>query len=89
MSQAIQMISGPTINEMIGNKGNRLASLLASSRTDKEIVEELYWSSIARSPTEEEAASHVSHVGNSGSRREGFEDVMWSLMNSKEFVFRF
>ncbi len=89
MSQAIQMISGPTINEMIADKDNRLKSLLDSAMTDAEIVGELYWSSIARAPTEEEEASHLSHVGNSASRREGFEDVLWSLMNSKEFLFRF
>lgn len=89
MGQAFQMISGPTVNEMIEAKENRLTSLLATKLTDEEIVDELYRSAITRSPTEEELASHGSHVRNSATRRAGFEDVLWSLVNSKEFVFRY
>jgi hypothetical protein len=89
MSQAFQMISGPTVNEMIEAKENRLTSLLASKLPDGEIIDELYWTAITRPPGEEELASHGSHVRNSATRRAGFEDVLWSLLNSKEFVFRY
>jgi hypothetical protein len=41
---------------------------------------------LAREPSPKEETVCLNYVKDAGSRREGFEDVMWSLMNSSEFL---
>jgi len=41
---------------------------------------------LAREPSDKEEKICLNYVKGAGNRREGFEDVMWSLMNSSEFL---
>jgi hypothetical protein len=50
-------------------------------------VEELYLGTICRMPTADEKARSLEYVTKAASRRAGFEDVLWSLINLREFVF--
>src|SRR5207247_604663 len=50
MGQAFQMISGPTINELLAEKMNRVSRLLASNKSNTEIIEELFWTALTRAP---------------------------------------
>ena len=51
-------------------------------------IDELYWSALARPPTEDERNVMCGHVRSATDRRKGLEDVTWALLNSKEFVLR-
>jgi hypothetical protein len=88
MGQAFQMISGPVINDLLAREDNRIARLLSSGKSNREIVEELYWSALTRPPTETEMNGALSLVPKAKDRRQGFEDVTWALLNAKEFVLR-
>jgi hypothetical protein len=88
LGQAFQLISGPEIARLLSEPENRLTELLKQNRSDEEIVEELYWSSLTRPPTDEERSAMVRHVASAGDRRKGLEDVLWALLNAKEFVLR-
>jgi hypothetical protein len=88
MGQAFQMISGPTLNELLSNSTNRIAQLLASGKTETEIVEELYWAALTRAPSSREKEAALAHVSRAKDRRQALEDITWSLLNAKEFVLR-
>jgi hypothetical protein len=88
MSQAFQMISGPLLNERLGRPDNRLGTLLAASRPDRDIIEQLYLETLTRRPGEPELAKSLAHVQGAKDRRAAFEDILWSLLNAKEFVLR-
>jgi hypothetical protein len=88
LGQAFQLISGPEIARLLSDPENRLTELLKQNKSDEEIVDELYWSSLTRPPTDEERSAMVRHVALAGDRRKGLEDVLWALLNSKEFVLR-
>jgi hypothetical protein len=88
LGQAFQLISGPEIARLLSEPENRLTELLKQNKSDEEIVEELYWSSLTRPPTDEERSAMVRHVASTGDRRKGLEDVLWALLNAKEFVLR-
>lgn len=90
MSQAFQMISGPTINKMLAAPNNRLGQLVASTKPDHdhELVNELFWSALSRAPTESELHAAVHHLRSGSDRRAALEDVAWSVMNAKEFILR-
>lgn len=42
MGQAFQMISGPSVNELLTQSSNRLGPLLDSVKSNRDLVEELY-----------------------------------------------
>ena len=88
LGQALHLINGPTINEKIRNPGNRLGKLLAAKKSDTDIVEELYLVTLARLPSEAERQTTLSHVGRHDDKRRAWEDVLWALVNTREFLFR-
>ena len=88
LGQTFHLISGPQISKLVSEPENRLATLLRSGKTDAQIVEELYWSALTRPPTAEELAAVSAHVARSKDRRKALEDVLWALLNAKEFVLR-
>jgi hypothetical protein len=88
MGQVFQMISGPTVNELLAAKENRVTRLLAGSRSNREIVEELFWRALTRAPTPQELDNLLANLESTRDRRAELEDLMWGLLNSKDFVFR-
>jgi len=62
--------------------------LMAAGKSDAEIIEDLYWAALTRAPTEAERDAMARHVAAAKDRRKGLEDVLWALMNAKEFVLR-
>ena len=65
-----------------------LGQLLAANKSNRDVAEQLYLRTLARSPTADEMKTCLDHVRLSVSREEGFEDVFWALLNSAEFVYR-
>lgn len=54
------------------------------SITDEEIIRRLFVSALARPP---EARELSVALQNARGRREVFEDVLWAIFNSKEFLY--
>jgi hypothetical protein len=88
LTQALQLINGPTINDKIRNPGNRLSKLLARKLDDVEILKSLYLASLSRPPAEGEMKAGLEHIAKGKDKRKAWEDVQWALLNSKEFLFR-
>jgi hypothetical protein len=88
MSQAFQMISGPLMNELLTSSDNRLSRMLASGRSNSDMIEELYWSALTRAPSASESQSASKYLESAQDRRAALEDITWGLLNAKEFVLR-
>ncbi len=88
MSQAFQMISGPSVNELLSQSGNRLDALLEGTSANVDLITQLYWIALTRPPAPTELAKAAEHITQAKDRRTGAEDVLWSLVNAKEFVLR-
>jgi hypothetical protein len=88
MQQAFQMITGPEVSGLITHADNRLTRLLASGKSNEQLIEELYLATVTRLPSRDELDRMSSHVERAKDRRQGLEDVAWALLNSKEFVLR-
>jgi hypothetical protein len=88
LAQALQLINGPTINEKLRNPNNRLGKLLTNATPEVDMLHELYLTTVSRLPGESEIKAAQDHIHHNADKRKAWEDVLWALLNSKEFLFR-
>ena len=87
MMQALNMINGKTFLNRVKNPASRTSLLAKSKKTDAEIVIELYLWCIARTPTEKELKLGSEFLGEAGAdRTTALQDLMWALLNSRDFL---
>ena len=87
--QTMTLISGEAINEKVRFAGGTVDQLLESARSDREIIEELYLRAMSRYPSPEETTAILEVLKERQSRRNGFQDLLWALLNSREFLFKY
>lgn len=88
LAQAFQLISGPLLNEMLTRSDNHLGRLLEDETSNETLIDNLYWQTLSRVPTERERAAALHLLSSSSNRRTTLEDLTWALMNSAEFLLR-
>ena len=90
LAQALHMLNSDEVQQKIGRPGGR-ADVLAGTkdtRTDAQKVEELFLWAFARKPTPEQLDAAVQHIGkNAQNKKVAYENIIWALLNTKEFVF--
>jgi hypothetical protein len=88
LGQAFQLISGETMNRMLTDSHGRISKLLVAGRSNVEITQEFYLAALCRLPNAEELRAATANIEKSVDRRAALEDVVWSLLNAKEFLLR-
>lgn len=63
----------------------RLSRLLQQNAADTEIVDEFYLATLSRHPDADELDFSRQHISAGSSRVEGLCDLVWALINSREF----
>lgn len=87
MHQAMHLLNSSDIDRKV-TASARLKRLLKENRTDAQIVEELYLAAFARFPTDAEKRRVLELVGKDKKlRAQALTDLLWALVNAKEFVF--
>ena len=88
LSQSLHLLNSKEIQEKLSADSGRAAQLAADpSRSDEQKVRELYHVALSRSASDEELKATLAYLAGKENRREAYEDVVWSLINSKEFLF--
>ena len=87
LGQALHTLNGDTIAKKIADKNGRLAKLIEAKKEQAEIVEEIFLASLCRYPTEAEKKACQEIVEQAASPLEGYQDVMWAILNLKRFIF--
>ena len=85
--QALHFVNGPELQAKLASPDGRLSQWLSSGRSNSELLEEMFLSTLSRRPTPLEKDRVLTRVAKASSKREIFEDVLWALVSSKEFVF--
>ena len=80
-------MNGADVNERLSAKNGRLAALAGASLPPRRIVDELYLASVSRFPTPEESRAAIQAITTASNRERAAEDLMWALLNTKEFLF--
>ncbi len=92
--QVLHLSNGTTLNDKLSAKGGRVSKLLAKDLPWPDLMNEAWMLCLSRPPTESEKSSMMKLVGpaesspESGDRRQTTEDLFWSLLTSREFLFQ-
>jgi hypothetical protein len=85
--QALFLMNSPQINNLIeASARTRLGQLLDRFEDDEDALAELYLLVLAREPSAKESAICREHIASAKDRGEAYEDILWSLLNSTEFL---
>ena len=87
LTQALHTLNGDTIAKKITDVNSRLGKMLKAETPAEEIITNIFMATLSRPPREEERVLCQKVVSEAGDAKEGYEDVLWALLNSKQFVY--
>lgn len=88
MVQALHLMNSNNLQAKIGGAEGRAKKLADSSRSEPEIITELYIAAYGRAPaTDEMQRAQKAFAAKDATRKTATEDLLWALINSAEFVF--
>jgi hypothetical protein len=86
LAQALHLIVGETVRDRLAG-GGLVKNLLETKSTPEEVIEELFIRVLARKPDGEEMGSLAALVADRPKEPAAYEDILWALFNSTEFLF--
>ena len=88
LAQSLHLLNSTDVQGRLQN-GNGRAALFArdQERKDEEKVEDLYLWAFSRKPSADEQKLVFDHVSAAANKQQAWEDVIWAMLNAKEFQF--
>ena len=94
LAQSLFMINAAEIKGKLSSSQGRAARYARETRPDSEKIHELTLAALAREPSTQELLVANAYLAEAGTgpgaeaaRKERFEDLMWVIINTKEFIF--
>jgi hypothetical protein len=87
LSAVLHLTNSEEIDNKVSAGDGRVARLLKEKVPADKAVEELFLTALSRYPTEAERKKAVDHITAEGDLKKGLEDLVWALVNTKEFLF--
>jgi hypothetical protein len=87
LSQVLLLANSDELENKISQGNSRVDRMFKEKLSTPAMIEELYLAAFARFPTPAEIIAAEAHLAKDGDPRKGIEDVLWSLVNSREFGF--
>ena len=89
--QVLHLNNGDTINDKLKSERCIISTWESEKRIAEQAIEEAYLTALSRFPSAEERTRILGLINDADSgavsRRETYEDLLWSLMTSPEFLF--
>jgi hypothetical protein len=87
LPQTLFRMTDPTLlAKLTSNQGRTIKLARDKKLSDQELVEELFLAALSRFPTDEERSSAMEHLKETKDRQEATTDLMWALINTREFI---
>lgn len=97
LAQSLHLLNAADIQTQLARGNGRADTLTKDSRPDDDKITDLYHIALSRDPNANEVKFARAHLekktaGKTGdeafkAKKEAFEDVLWALLNTKEFLF--
>ena len=88
--QALHLSNGSTVNDKLSAPAGRLARLLREEADADRLITEAYSVALSRAPRETERKAYLQLFQEAGpaQRTSVAEDLFWSILTSREFLFQ-
>ena len=87
LAQVLQLANGELVQRKLTDKEGRISKLIDSKTADEAAFTEFYLVALSRFPTAREVEHCRTILTSAANRRAGLEDILWALLNSREFLF--
>jgi hypothetical protein len=87
IAQALHLMNSPDTMKKLQDPQGRVRQLANSRLSPTEILDEFYLASLSRFPTDSEREMMLKVFAEANDRRLAAEDILWTLLNTREFVF--
>ncbi|MFM9066156.1 MAG: DUF1553 domain-containing protein [Planctomycetota bacterium] len=84
--QVLTLANHPRVWEKVRDANGRVAQVMKMTDADKQRLDELFLASISRWPTDQEREACQQFLARSDSLGEGLQNILWSLLNTREFL---
>jgi hypothetical protein len=90
LAQALHLLNSDEIQGKLSRAGGRADTLAnpKDERPDQEKVRELFFWAFGRAPTDADMKTALAHIEkHKTAKKTAYENILWALINTKEFVF--
>jgi hypothetical protein len=99
LAQSLHLMNAPDVKAKLTAAGGRAEQLTKAEMPEPKRIRELYLAAFSREPTADEVQIAETHLAkpridatgkpldSQRSKRNGYEDLLWALLNTKEFLF--
>ena len=81
VDQALQLLNGPAVAGKLAQAATTFGKL-----TDEELVARLWLAAFARTPSANESQKALAHLKRATIRADGIRDLVWAVVNTREFL---
>ncbi len=87
ITQLLELENSDELRHKTTTPEGHLSELLKSQPDNHKLMSELFLTTLSREPTAAETTTIVKALADGSPREEVFQDLLWALLNAKEFVF--
>ena len=88
LAQSLHLLNSAEVQSKLSNGSGRAAALTQdTTHTPEEKIRQLYMWVFSRPPVEDETRVALAHLQRTENKQLAFEDILWALVNTKEFLF--
>jgi len=87
LAQVLLLANSDEVENKLAAGDGRIAKLVAAKTPLPDILDQLYLNALSRPPREAERQTLVSYVESQEDQQQALVDVLWTILNSKEFLF--
>jgi hypothetical protein len=82
--QTLSLMSDPFLLHKLGE--GRVKQMLTDKLPEEVVIDELFLNTLSRRPTEDEKTAALKHLSEAAELDTAYVDLLWSLVNSQEFI---
>jgi hypothetical protein len=86
LSQVLHLANSNTVEGKIATGNGRVARLARDKTPPDRALDEIYLAAFARQPTTSERQLALEYIARQSDGRKALEDVVWAIINSREFL---
>ncbi|TXT38819.1 MAG: hypothetical protein FD138_242 [Planctomycetota bacterium] len=89
LAQVLLLSNSDEIENKLASGDGKIGKFFAEKerRPLNDLIEELYLGSLSRLPSSDELTTATKYLDEESDKRQAAEDLLWTLLNSKEFMF--